>query len=112
MENPLIKAEIKFISKENLPILDQLIDFAPTKRVDFTALKYLTDVKDIKRFFEERVAQVKQDNPNDKIPEETVRADLAYISGYGEDFEKGFVRFNKVLVREFTNATTAARSLN
>lgn len=87
----------EFISDKNKPLIPQLIDFVPDKNPDFTALKYLTNPKDIENYFNERIAQVKEINIQDQNPTETVRSELAYIAGYGEEFQRGWIRFKKII---------------
>lgn len=107
------KSDLKiFISKEDESIISQLEAFVPGKTKDFTAIRYLRNSGDIKRFWDERIAEIKLNNPDDLIPEETLRAELAKIAMYGDDYEQGFQKFKEVLGSEFEKGIKAAMEFN
>jgi hypothetical protein len=110
IENFSPKIEKKeLIINPNESIKEQLLAFVPDKNPDFTALKYLKDPEAIKKYWQERVIDYKNSNPDDSMPEEILRSNLAHHAGYGEDYEKGWDLFKQVLSKEITETTTAAK---
>lgn len=101
MEQVKNTVERKFIINEKQPIIPQLKAFAPAKNVEYTALQYLDNPDDIKKFFKERVEQFKIENPTNSSPEETLRTNLAYIAGSASQYQSGFKKFKMVLSDEF-----------
>ena len=112
LENPAAPVERKFIPNKNESMLDQLKAFNPGKSVDFTALKYLTNPEDIKKYFDESVALKKTSMSENQIPAETVRSNLAHIAGYGEEYKKGWEIFKTVLSEEFEKGIKEAQKIS
>jgi hypothetical protein len=93
-----------FIADKDKPIIPQIEEFNPKENVVFTGFALLTEEEDILKFFSELTEIHRKEDPEHVDPRESVRAELAYITGYSRSWQPHWERFSKVLGTQFKEA--------